>query len=1296
MPSEPAGITSAPIAFDTTASGADGITWTVPRAVFFPVQKQFTFEVVFSEMVDGDGANLSATSFSLTGATTSDVTVTNVNGAYTHYRISGTVTLTAREQVLNLNLAANGARRFVWENNRRAFSGYRFPDSDRLITSLRIPAMAVPVSPDEDEPRLPEPTTPVVETLTVTFAELPSAILKPDFSVVVYFATSETQKPIAVDYRNVTADMFEIRDGDAVIAGASITNIAPTIAPTPTGVIAGGAANWRKIHVRLPLGRTGAVYLRVLANSISWARGRGPAEDIDITPAISYDIPSEVDTPTQEDAEDVITTGPDETQNIAAAPVGGAAAGAFTGPGVAIIAPEAGQAIRISEYVDFDTELTHPSRLAYVNNEFYTFDTQTDALYHVTVADGTAERIGTATAFGVGETQPSTLFAFQENLYLIGRQLRKVIRLDTTTGIGTLVSRDVLAVPNPLGAVVFQSHLLMSAGNGNGLYEIDTSSWQAVPVPDNARYRTFNQMEENMNDLTVHQGKLYGIGDTNDTLFELDPVSGRAIPVNPHIVQFGLGLTTLQGLASDGKQLYATDATERALYTLRTKSPLPGETSELLFKFERPVEGFDRSDILFNWIDDDAPETQTDTTDGVILGELDPATGERGTSFQLPVYHKPNRSGVLTVAVLPGAARESREAQGTSSEPDRYGPPVPVSRRIPFKLTDTSVILSVPDRIVWTAAQFEQTATFTTDIQASSFQSGDVIIRTAGVSISNFRQSETNRRVFTWTLDFDITVDEIVHVGILAGSVRDIFGRRAPREDRFVAFRADQTAPDVSTAVAGATVLCEETFTIADNPFLQALIPDDSRDLQRYGGVFLGVLEYLKMEDLDRAYAVVQIGKPTVSKDALDMRLPAAAVLVEIENRRCRVIETFEYALLAPRSLVQNGDNLHYFIGSHYAYEYLPQWTHPEPPDDVFVPPLFKKIHQQYAFSGAEITQIRSPIQVTRDEVEVNYTDLDLNTRSVLPDYFLRGPDAPPVHELLSQRGIFVTYDAKRKHEVSREIAWRSKTEDPVRMKGFTTAEGETQPIVPRRTPGYGIHGGMASPMVAENGNVHLVPGYGDLRFIKSSRYRTRDRQANKSEPVTDIDNWQWLVCSKALEKRIPLLRTNGRTYYEVLKELAATFFCYLGYDERRNFVFKFKEPKQALLRNPVSNNMSPPTGHRRLALQLKRPNVPITFEVEKIVDTDIAGKPFAGPSGVYTSTTAGIVTHINLETGAADTTWDLSTFTLSTGTFSQIHRADAFFHGETLMAAICLTTGAIALYTVDLDAETLTLIGNP
>ena len=1321
FPTESAGKTSSLVPFDTTG-GLNAITWTVGRRQFFENTdpKRFTFEITFSQMLLGDTANLAATSFRFFGAVTSDIRVENVNDSYTSYLITGTVSQTAFERVLNLGLARNAARLFNWIGSVPSYSGYRWPSTDILLADLSIPALPSAPDPEDEEPRRPvPPPAETPESLIATFSELPSAINTTDFTVIVHFKKNRSLQPINVADSEISAANFAIRDGNNVINGASISRIE-------------GQDNWRKLHIRLPASSTGAVYIRVLANTIYWNGGIGPLENIDISPAISYSTPAAPTTPTPEPEEAVVENpvGPDETQLIAAAPMAPAVSGAgFDGPNLIIITPEAGQAIRISEFVNFNTDLTNAGRLVYHNGNFYTFDTRTKALYHVTKEDGTAERIGTATDFGVGETMPSTLFSYGGSLYLIGKTLRKVIQLDIMDGSGTVVGATQINVVNPLGATVFQNQILLAAADGGGLFTLDSSTWKTVRLAGNELYATWNQMEQNMVDMTVHRGRLYGIGTTNDRLYEINPLTGSAIPVNPYMRQFGARLGNMSGLASDGKDLYGVENHHNALFNIRTRGSLPGETSDIIFKFDKPVYDFRKADIVTQWTADAGVKPSSIPDDGDI-GDLDPSTGERGTTFQLPVRHRPGFSGILDIAVRAGSAIQAAElgtsAEGapesaTSQAPNQYGPPVPVTTRISYKLTSTTVTLSVPPTTVFSESSFVQTATWSEDIQEGSFTADDVIIRTEGVTLTNFQRNNGNNKIYTWTLNFNDSVNDIVEISINSGSVFDSLGRAAPIEDRFVSFYVDLTAPEASTEVSGVTVLCEETFTIKDNPWLQDLLPEDQRNLVTnaetggvtenvYGGLFRGVLEYLKMEGLDKSYAVVQIAKPNIFGEGADDRLPAAAVLVEIDSNGCEIIDTFEYSLLAPRSLTQDGDYLYYFIGSHYSYEYLAQWTNPEPPNDQFAPPFFPRPRDVKTYSGEYYTS-RTDLSDHRTHrgryVEQHAKAIAeksaIDHRALVPDFYQRQSDQETISSILSDRGVLVKYNARTGKVESRQTVWKSKEEDPVTMKTgkeFTDEVGrpirEFTGTASRQTPGYGVYGGMASPMVVANGDLHMVAGFGDQRFIKSTRYKTSQRQDSKVEPVTEIDNWNWITLSKEVEKRLPLLETNDKTYEQVLQQIAETLFCYIGYDANRNLIFRFKEPKQALLKNPVSNRMAASAGRYNLALELKRPNIDLRPRLEKIVDIAFpitAGKIFAGVSGVY-HLTSNTLSRINLETGIADQTWDISTFTGVTN-FRDVRRNNMFFYGENILAHVRLTNGNEGLYTVNLESQTLTLIGS-
>ena len=99
----------------------------------------------------------------------------------------------------------------------------------------------------------------------------------------------------------------------------------------------------------------------------------------------------------------------------------------------------------------------------------------------------------------------------------------------------------------------------------------------------------------------------------------------------------------------------------------------------------------------------------------------------------------------------------------------------------------------------------------------------------------------------------------------------------------------------------------------------------------------------------------------------------------------------------------------------------------------------------------------------------------------------------------------------------------------------------------------YGKHGGTASPMVFHDDTLYLSSGFGILRT-----------NANTSD-VTNIDNWQWLQYKKQLNQRIPLLLTNDKKGFEVIKELASITNCFIGFDKGK-FFYKTRNPYTGFL----------------------------------------------------------------------------------------------------------------------------------
>lgn len=86
--------------------------------------------------------------------------------------------------------------------------------------------------------------------------------------------------------------------------------------------------------------------------------------------------------------------------------------------------------------------------------------------------------------------------------------------------------------------------------------------------------------------------------------------------------------------------------------------------------------------------------------------------------------------------------------------------------------------------------------------------------------------------------------------------------------------------------------------------------------------------------------------------------------------------------------------------------------------------------------------------------------------------------------------------------------------------------------------PYYGVHGGMASPMQLSvdvvdplKRNVHGIAGYGKLSLIGANLIA--DKEADR------LLNWNFGAFTETLEQRVPVLETNGKTGWEVIKALA-------------------------------------------------------------------------------------------------------------------------------------------------------------
>lgn len=102
----------------------------------------------------------------------------------------------------------------------------------------------------------------------------------------------------------------------------------------------------------------------------------------------------------------------------------------------------------------------------------------------------------------------------------------------------------------------------------------------------------------------------------------------------------------------------------------------------------------------------------------------------------------------------------------------------------------------------------------------------------------------------------------------------------------------------------------------------------------------------------------------------------------------------------------------------------------------------------------------------------------------------------------------------------------------------------------------YGVHGGTATPMVIDGENViHLITGFGNFDDIGEPR---------SEQPFDRIGNWNWIQYDNQINQRLSEVLTNGRTGFDVLKDIAIVTNCILGF-KNDTFFMRPREPQKAV-----------------------------------------------------------------------------------------------------------------------------------
>ena len=444
-------------------------------------------------------------------------------------------------------------------------------------------------------------------------------------------------------------------------------------------------------------------------------------------------------------------------------------------------------------------------------------------------------------------------------------------------------------------------------------------------------------------------------------------------------------------------------------------------TVNVIFRWNKVVNGFTVGDVALAFYD--AADK---------AGSIASFFGADGNSLFSAVINLPAASsGELDIIIPAGAATWAVDANVT-------GPATEVRKTIRYN-TIASTITHPTVRLI-TREQTWRNVLFPVELRwsenVSGFSLSDISVNVG--SLSDFREIDEDFYTALWTLPSNSSGNATLTVA--ADSAQGHNGK-GPHPDDYTATFAYDTAQN-STAITPSTTIHEETHDFADNPYLD--------------GAFCNVLELIEHNSF--IYLVVQIihnrGITPVDFLAWDYRAGAVFLRIPTTGGSVDILGTYDDVMTAPRSLKVYQNAVHFFRGSHYAYQ-------------------------------------------DNDVLRRGNTD------------------------------------------------WKQEIGGLYKLNGTTTELvarfGELPEIVENETRQFG---GMVSPLVVNDSKLYALAGYGDLREIGKNLIADKD--------VDDIENWNLGRITEVLETRLPILNTNDKTGWELLREIAIATNSRIGFDGNR------------------------------------------------------------------------------------------------------------------------------------------------
>ena len=228
--------------------------------------------------------------------------------------------------------------------------------------------------------------------------------------------------------------------------------------------------------------------------------------------------------------------------------------------------PNTAKATRVGSLSAFGVGETSPIGLASHNGNLYMVGWQNDVLYTINLSGpriewstsdspGRASRVTTESQLGIGETSPLGLASHNGNLYMVGTVTDALYTLDIPSGVANRVGNSFRFGVNESSPTSLASHngtLYMVGGSTDALYTVNTSTGAATRVGSSTQ---FSVSEGSPSGLTSHNGILYLLGSDEDAFFILNTTTGSATQVGM-AERFGIAQQNPTGIASHEGTLY--------------------------------------------------------------------------------------------------------------------------------------------------------------------------------------------------------------------------------------------------------------------------------------------------------------------------------------------------------------------------------------------------------------------------------------------------------------------------------------------------------------------------------------------------------------------------------------------------------------------------------------------------------------------------------------------------------------------------------------------------------------------